>query len=268
MELQYHFIFKIVNGFSFYRIAIRAIYEPMKIVILGTGTSVPSLHRNSSSYLVITEKQKTLVDIGPSVVRRLLEFQYTTDDIDVIMLTHFHVDHTADLSTFLFACNYGIEPRTRPLMIIGGPGVHEFYRSLLRVYHWLSPKSYELTLKNILRYDLQLYDILIKTVPVNHNKESIGISIEKGKRVVFSGDTDYSKNLVKLAFKADLLITECSFPETKLKGHMNLDVLRKVVEEAQPQKVILSHLYPEWDVFKGVLHSPYLLAEDGMEIIL
>jgi ribonuclease BN (tRNA processing enzyme) len=184
------------------------------------------------------------------------------------MLTHFHVDHTADLSTFLFACNYGMNPRTRPLTIIGGPGIYKFYRSLLKVYHWLKPKSYELTMKNIINDELQHYDILIKTSPVNHNRESIGISIEEAKRVVFSGDTGYSNNLIKLAFKADLLITECSFPETKLKGHMNLDILGKVVKEAQPQKVILSHLYPEWDAFKGVLHSPYLLAEDGMEIIL
>jgi ribonuclease BN (tRNA processing enzyme) len=240
----------------------------MKVIILGTGTSVPSLRRSSSSYLVITERQKTLVDIGPSVVRRLLEHGYATNDIDLIVLTHFHVDHTADLSTFLFACNYGMDPRTRPLTIIGGPGVHKFYRSLLKVYRWLKPKSYELTLKNILSYELQLADIIVTTAPMNHNKESIGVSIEKKKRVVFSGDTDHSKNLIKLAFKADLLITECSFPETKLKGHMNLDVLEKVIKEAQPQKVILSHLYPEWDAFKGVLHSPYLLAEDGMEIIL
>jgi hypothetical protein len=49
---------------------------------------------------------------------------------------------------------------------------------------------------------------------------------------------------------------------------MNLNVLKKVVEKAQPERVIISHLYPEWDTFKGVLHSPYLLAEDGMEIVI
>jgi ribonuclease BN (tRNA processing enzyme) len=125
-----------------------------------------------------------------------------------------------------------------------------------------------LVLKNILNDELQLFDILVKTVRVNHNRESIGISIKKEKRVVFSGDTDYSKNLVKLAYKANLLIAECSFPETKLKGHMNLNVLDRVIKDASPERVIISHLYPEWDAFKGVLHSPYLLAEDGMEIIL
>ena len=240
----------------------------MKIIILGTGTSVPSLHRNSSSYLVMTEKQKILVDIGPSVVRRLLEKGYTVNDIDIIMLTHFHVDHTADLSTFLFACNYGINPRKKPLMIIGGPGIHKFYRSLTKVYRWVLPNAYELTLKNILPHELKLDDITIKTVPVNHNRESVGISIREKKRVVFSGDTDYSKNFVKLAFRADLLITECSFPVTKLKGHMNLAVLDRVIKAAQPERVIVSHLYPEWDTFKGILHKPCLLAEDGMKITL
>ena len=241
----------------------------MKIIVLGTGTSVPSLNRGSSAYLLVTDKQRILIDIGPSVVRRLLESGYTVNDIDVIMLTHFHVDHTADLSTFLFACNYGIETRTKPLTIFGGSGIHKFYRGLLNVYPWISPKLYQISLKSIYRGQEDANDLLISAAKVNHNSESIGISIvEKGKKVVFSGDTDYSRNLIKLAYKADLLVAECSFPERKVKGHMNLSVLKKVVEQAQPERVIISHLYPEWDTFKGTLYSPYLLAEDGLEITL
>jgi ribonuclease BN (tRNA processing enzyme) len=240
----------------------------MKIIILGTGTSIASLKRGSSAYLFITEGVKILIDIGPSVVRRLLEYGYVVNDIDAIMLTHFHVDHTADLSTFLFACNYGIMQRTKPLKVFGGPGIHKLYRGLLNVYPWISPKSYQITLKSIYQGQEKVNDVLVRAARVNHNKESIGISIEKGKKVVFSGDTDYSRNLMKLAYKADLLITECSFPERKVKGHMNLTVLERVVKEAQPERVIISHLYPEWDAFKGILYSPYLLAEDGLEITL
>jgi ribonuclease BN (tRNA processing enzyme) len=240
----------------------------MKIIILGTGTSVPSLNRSSSAYLVITEEQKMLVDIGPSVVRRLLEYGYPVNDIDLIMLTHFHVDHTADLSTFLFACNYGNESRTKPLRILGGPGIRKFYSGLLNIYPWIYPKSYQIKLKSIYKGQEEVNDVLVRAARVNHNKESIGISVEKRKKVVFSGDTDYSRNLIKLAYKADLLITECSFPERKVKGHLNLSVLEKMVKQAQPERVIISHLYPEWDTFKGVLYSPYLLAEDGLEITL
>ena len=44
----------------------------MKIRILGTGGAVPSLRRLSSAYLVSLSGGNMLIDVGPSVVRRLL----------------------------------------------------------------------------------------------------------------------------------------------------------------------------------------------------
>jgi ribonuclease BN (tRNA processing enzyme) len=238
----------------------------MKIRVLGTGTSVPSLQRCSSSYLVQTKRLNILVDVGPSIVRRLLEYGFTTRDIDAIVLTHFHVDHTADLSTFLFASNYDVEARTKPLTIIGGPGINDFFENLIKVYRWLTPKSYELFLREEGDCTLNLEDFVISVTRVEHNDESIAIRIEEHKSVTFSGDTDYTKNLVKLASGTDLLIAECSFPERKVDGHLNLETLQKIVDEANPKRVLISHLYPEWDDFSGILHAPYLLGEDGMEI--
>lgn len=238
----------------------------MNIRVLGTGTSVPSLQRCSSSYLVQTKRLNILVDVGPSIVRRLLEYGFTTRDIDAIVLTHFHVDHTADLSTFLFASNYDVEARTKPLTIIGGPGINDFFENLIKVYRWLTPKSYELFLREEGDCTLNLEDFVISVTRVEHNDESIAIRIEEHKSVTFSGDTDYTKNLVKLASGTDLLIAECSFPERKVDGHLNLETLQKIVDEANPKRVLISHLYPEWDDFHGVLHDPYLLGEDGMEI--
>ena len=238
----------------------------MKIRVLGTGTSVPSLQRCSSSYLAQTKRLNILIDVGPSIVRRLLEYGFTTRDIDAIVLTHFHVDHTADLSTFLFASNYDVEARTKPLTIIGGPGINDFFENLIKVYRWLMPKSYELFLREEGDCTLNLEDFVIAVTRVEHNDESIAIRIEEHKSVTFSGDTDYTKNLVKLASGTDLLIAECSFPERKVDGHLNLETLQKIVDEANPKRVLISHLYPEWDDFSGILHAPYLLGEDGMEI--
>jgi len=240
----------------------------MKLRCLGSGTSVPSLERSSSSYVVTLKRHRILIDIGPSVVRRLLEYGYKLNDIDIIMLTHFHVDHTADLSTFLFACNYGIEPRMEPLLIIGGPGVHTFYRRLARVYPWITPNNYELDIKSMSRDSVYLDDLCITTERMRHNRESIGIRMEEKKSITFSGDTDYTTRLERLAQGTDLLVVECSFPERKVKGHLNLPFLERLVAKANPKKVLISHLYPEWQLFRGVLQSPYLLAEDGMEIVV
>jgi ribonuclease BN (tRNA processing enzyme) len=238
----------------------------MKIKVLGTGTCVPSLQRSSSSYLVQTKQLNILIDVGPSVVRRLLEYGFTTRDIDVIVLTHFHVDHTADLSTFLFASNYDVEARTKELSVVGGDGLHDFYRGLLAVYPWLLPRSYEISLREMSKGTLNKGGLVVTTAQMDHNNESIGVRFEERKSVTFSGDTDYTKNLIKLASGTDLFIAECSFPERKVDGHLNLEILQKIVDEANPKRVIISHLYPEWDDFSGVLHAPYLLGEDGMEI--
>lgn len=110
--------------------------------------------------------------------------------------------------------------------------------------------------------------MMMETVPVKHRKESIGVKVQAAKTIAFTGDADYSASLVSLAKGADLLVSECSFPDLKVEGHLNLAVLQKVVKKAKPEQVILSHLYPEWERFRGVLQAPFLLAEDGLEITL
>lgn len=239
----------------------------IKIEFLGTGTSVPSLKRVSSSIFVTGGSVKILIDIGPSVLRRLLERKIDPHEIDIIFLTHFHVDHSGDLPAFLFSSNYGIEPRTRPLWIMGGPGIISFLKKLYSIYPWIVPKFYELQVLNILTQSAQFGGIRISSKRVNHNKESVAIRIDGVKSFVFSGDTDYSRNLIDLSSGVDLLIAECSFPTRKVKGHLNLETLKRIVSKCNPKEVIITHLYPEWDNF-DFKDLPYKVAFDGMEVTL
>ena len=238
----------------------------MKLKILGTGTATPSLERLSSSYLLLTNWGTILIDIGPSVVRRLLEYGYGVNDVDMIVLTHFHPDHTVDLATFLFASNYGEETRETPLRLLGGKGLERFFRNFVRLYRWLAPNKYELALTSLPQGALHLDGVSVTTCRVNHNPESIGLRVDETASIVFTGDTGYARDLVTLATGADLLVAECSFPERKIRGHLNLAALQRIVREARPNQVILSHLYPEWDVFRGVLSAPLLLGVDGLEL--
>jgi ribonuclease BN (tRNA processing enzyme) len=242
----------------------------MKLRILGTGTATPSLQRASSSYLLSTTWGTILVDIGPSVVRRLLEYGHTTDDVDMIVLTHFHPDHTVDLATFLFASSYGDITRKKPLILLGGRGLEGFYEDFVRLYRWLSPVGYDLILKSLPVGEWSVGEVSIRTSKSNHNPESIALRVAEGKSgtksIVFTGDTDFSKEVVALAARADLMVSECSFPERKVQGHLNLADLQRIVKEARPGQVVLSHLYPDWEAFDGVLHAPLLLGVDGLEI--
>lgn len=239
----------------------------MRIRFLGTGSCVPSLRRNPASILIEADK-RVLVDIGPSTVRRLLEFGYTVRDIDAIILTHFHVDHSSDLPAFLFASNFDLTPRNHPLLLLGGRGVKTFVHNLILVYPWIKPRTYSMSVRSLGR-PLAMSSISIDAMPVNHNRESMAIRLKEGDKVlVISGDTDFSKNLIRLARGCDLLIAECSFPERKVEGHMNLQVLSSIVQKAEPKRVMITHLYPEWEEYEKPLPPPFLIAEDGMEVDL
>jgi len=239
----------------------------VKIRMLGTGGAVPSLRRLSSAYFLSLSRGNMLIDVGPSVVRRLLEFGRFVNDVDIIVLTHFHPDHAVDLSTFLFTCNFGGEERQRPLFLCGGRGVKRFYNLSLRLYPSIAPKSYDLTVRTLARGRCTVGGVSLFTTPMVHREESIAVRVEEGgKSVVFSGDTDESPALAQLAADADLLVVECSFPDRKMQGHLDLQTLLPLVAEAKPKQVVLTHLDPEWELYRAPLPAPLILGEDGMEI--
>jgi ribonuclease BN (tRNA processing enzyme) len=241
----------------------------VKIRILGTGGATPSLRRLSSSCLVSTSAGNILIDVGPSVVRRLLEFGCDPNDVDIVVLTHFHPDHSVDLATLLFAYSYGERKREKDLLLIGGRGIGPFFRRLSRLYPWVVPVGYRLAIKALTQGTAAWGQTSLSTAHTLHREESIGVRIEeRGKSFVFSGDAEYSPALVALADAADLLVAECTFPEEKVPGHLNLAALLKIVEEAKPRRVIMSHLSPQWEEFHGALPAPLLLGEDGLSIDL
>jgi ribonuclease BN (tRNA processing enzyme) len=239
----------------------------VKIKLLGTGSSVPSRNKLPSSCIVQTDKGNLLIDIGPSIVRRLVEYGYSLNDIDIIILTHFHPDHTVDLATFLFNCNYGEPQRIKPLLVIGGKGIKKFMVRLRRLYPWVKPIQYELSVKTLPKGRRMMNEISIETVSVEHREESIAVRIEEnGKSFVYSGDTDYSPSMAILAQRADVVVVECTFPVQKEKGHLNLATLSKMMAHIQSKQVVLTHLDPEWDTYRAPLPAPFVLGEDGMEI--
>jgi ribonuclease BN (tRNA processing enzyme) len=249
----------------------------MKITILGSGTCVPSLTRSSCALLAETGGDKLLFDIGPGVMRRLLEAGAGIHDISHVFLSHFHPDHTGELVSFLFANKYPDENQRKiPLTLCGGKGFTNFFRQLKSIYtEWidLSGKLRLLELTAIGRDARQFDNFKLETIPVNHREESIAYKIisPDSTTMVYSGDTDYSENLISLAENADLFVCECALPDPlKVIGHLTPSLAGKIAHEARVKKLVLTHFYPECDgadieaqcrkTYSGLL----VLAEDLM----
>ena len=252
----------------------------MTVTILGSGTCVPSLVRSSCSAMITTGNARILLDCGPGTMRRLLEAGSSIHDITHLFLSHFHPDHSSELVPFLFATKYpNRRSRSRPLTIVAGRGFLEFFNGLKIVYrNWIDIGE---QLKTIIEMDTvgtetrRFADFTLISTPMAHNDESIAYRVEdsKNRSVVYSGDTDYTENLVNLARSADLLICESALPDSlHAKGHLTPSLAGKMAAKAAVRKLVLTHFYPECDEAdlaaecRKTYDGPLVLAEDLMAI--
>ena len=256
--------------------------DKLSVTILGSGTCVPSLKRSSCSVLMKAGDNILLFDSGAGTMRRLLEAGIEIYDVSFVFFSHFHPDHTGELASFLFSNKYPDEGRRRiPLTLAAGRGFLKFFENLKGVYgHWIEPNPGLLSIVEFdtIRGDAHRYEnFSVETQPMEHNPESIAYRItgSGGASVVYSGDTDFSDNLITLSKNADLLICESALPdELKVKGHLTPSQAGEIASRANVGKLILTHFYPECDgadiekECRKTYAGPLILAEDLMEIEL
>ncbi len=247
-----------------------------ELIILGSGTGIPSLKRRAPGLLLLSENSNILIDSGSGTLCRMLEAEITYRDIDLLLYTHIHPDHISDLVPILFACKYTDLPREKEMVCIGGPGFKRHFEKLKKIYgSWIDPPTYSLSIKEISEKPILYRDMNIFSKPMAHIPESVGFRIElkDGKTVAVSGDTDYCRNIVDLAFGVDLLLLECSFPdEKKVEGHLTPSLAGRIGSESRCKKLLLTHLYPicdQYDILKQcrqVYQGELILGEDLMKV--
>jgi ribonuclease BN (tRNA processing enzyme) len=223
-----------------------------------------------------------LFDSGAGTIKRLLEAETSIFDVSFVFYSHFHPDHTGELVPFLFANKYPDGTRRHiPITFVAGKGFAAFYNKLKMIYgSWieLAPGLVNIVeLDNNARDTCSFDGFMVESLPVEHNEESIAyrITSPNGISVVYSGDTDYSHNLVNLARNADLLICESAHPdELKVKGHLTPSLAGEIASLANVRKLVLTHFYPECDLVdiekqcRKTFVGPLILAEDLMRIDL
>jgi len=267
----------------------------MKLTILGSGTAAPRLSRNMAGYLLEIANKKILFDSGAGTIRQLLELKVNLLDIDDIFYTHLHNDHINDLGAIIWSNNYGMK-RKKPLNIYGPKEFKKYFKMLMDRILKPTKLNYSINVKemwnnSIIKMPLneknnEKYpinkksnkknknNIVIKSVKSKHTDASVSYRIEYGnKSIVYSGDTDYSNEIIKLSKNADLLILECSNPDgRKVKGHLTPSLCGRIATKAKVKKLVLTHFYPDADKVdvKGQCSKEFngkiILAKDFMKI--
>jgi ribonuclease BN (tRNA processing enzyme) len=249
----------------------------VELIVVGSGTGVPSLRRGSPCLAVKAAGRLLVLDLGSGSLRALLGLGLNFSAIDVLALTHLHPDHVGDLIPFLFATRYSLGyTRREPFRLLAARGFARFHQRLNEVFAgWVEPPPGLLDLRELAPDgpdEVREKGLVIKSAPTNHTDGSLAFRVEaEGRSLVYSGDTDESDSLVDLARGADLLVLEAASP-VKVPGHLTPAEAGRLAARAGVGRLLLTHFYPPCDevdvVALAAQEFPREIrrAEDGLRL--
>jgi ribonuclease Z len=238
-----------------------------KVTLLGTGTPIPDPDRFGPSTLVEAGNQKLLFDAGRGVPIRVRQLGFREGKIDVLVLTHYHSDHTTGIPDIWLTGWLG-NTRQEPFRLIGPVGAKSLMANLESAYaldikirledEKLPPEGIATVVEEFEK-DGVVYDedgVKVIAFTVDHGaaiKPAVGYRIEyKGRAVVISGDTRYDQNVIKYGTGVDLLIHEVCIARPELLSnpfvqrvvdhHTSPREAGQVFSLAKPKLAVYSHL--------------------------
>ena len=153
----------------------------LEVCLLGTGGTVPLPQRWLTSCLVRCQGSVLLIDCGEGTQIAMHEQKLSCRQIDTILLTHFHADHTAGLPGLLLTM--AKSERTEPVTIIGPEGLKEFLDGVFAIARYVPFDIRYAELKD----DEVSFDsgiLHIKAFALKHSVRTYGyeISLDRGRR--------------------------------------------------------------------------------------
>jgi ribonuclease BN (tRNA processing enzyme) len=222
----------------------------MRLTTIGTGTAAPSRGRVQSGHLVEAGAVRLLMDCGSGVASRMADLRVEWQAITHLAITHFHADHVVDLPTLLYAWRYGqLPPRSAGLDIIGPVGTVRLLSRFAGVFgDGLLSLGFPISVRELAPGDAVdlASDVRLRCLKVPHTEESVAYSVEQGgRRIVYTGDTGPDEALGTWAAGCDVLLAECSLPESMaIATHLTPSQCGALGAAAEPGVLALTHFYP------------------------
>jgi ribonuclease Z len=205
-----------------------------RVTLLGTGVPTPRADRFGPSTLIEAGSRKLLIDAGRGTTIRLNQIGVPMGEIDALLLTHYHSDHTSGIPDLWLTgwLQSHFARRTTPFHVIGPTGAQTLMSGLEMAYRrdieiriadeQLPPEGVAVVVDEF-NQDGVVFDqdgVRVLAFEVDHGAAitpAYGYRVEyDGRVVVISGDTRYNENVIRYGEGADLLIHEVAIVRPEL----------------------------------------------------
>jgi ribonuclease BN (tRNA processing enzyme) len=244
----------------------------MRLRFVGCGDAFGSGGRNNTCFHLTGERVNLLIDCGATSLPAMKRLEIVRNDIELVLITHFHGDHFAGLPFFLLDAQFS--RRTKPLVIAGPQGIEARLTQVMEALFENSSKTqqkFELSFVTLSPEQTESFGaVSVMPYPVVHGDSGgpfLGYRIEaEGRVIAYSADTEWSETLIPLAREADLFIAEAYTYDKLVKNHLSLAALQAHLDEIKPKRLILTHMGD--DMLSRLETLPHTAAHDGMSIDL
>jgi ribonuclease BN (tRNA processing enzyme) len=229
------------------------------LILLGTGTCQIEHERRASSVLLELAGTYVLFDCGHGVLQRLLEVGVQHNQIDHIVLSHFHPDHVSDLVPFLQAGAWSKRnPRTTDIHIYGPAGVKRVIAGLMDVFgaNSFQQPSYSVIVHEEVEghFDIGPQRFAFISLPPAGNH---GLRFTwHGRTYALTGDSYFHSQEITFLKDVDLAIIDS--------GHIEDSEIVKLAQSSHAKHIVCSHLYREIDA----AHLQMLARQGGYEGVI
>lgn len=210
------------------------------LTLLGTGTCQIECERRASSVLLELDGMPILFDCGHGIVQRLLEVGLQQNQVNSIVLSHFHPDHVSDLVPLLHAGAWSKRhPRKSDLHIYGPVGLQNLIQGLVNIFgeHSFKQPDYSIVLHELTQEHFLIgpYRFDSVSLPPAGNR---GLRfIWNGKHYAITGDSYFHDEEIAFLKNVDLAIIDS--------GHIEDEEIVRLAAASQARTIVCSHLYRE-----------------------
>lgn len=247
----------------------------MRVVFVGTGDAFGTGARAHTCFRLDAGGRTVLVDLGASAILGWRKLGFSFNDVDAIVLSHLHGDHFGGLP-FLFLESQYVSGRTKPLEIVGPPGLRARLAMAMEAFFPGSTGAqwrFQWTAREIgPGVDFEIAGFSGRTAQVHHPAGSPATAVRLtagGKIFAYSGDTSWTEALVDISRDADLFVCECYGATPFAPGHMDWETLKAKLPELSVKRVRVTHMSAGAlaivDQMRAVGVEP---AEDGLVLDL
>lgn len=243
----------------------------MHLKFFGTRGVFPTSEQ-MISFLVTCENGKILLDAGStSIFSGSNEYK----NLDYILLTHHHNDHTAMLPHLVLARLFHKQPNEhdKPLNIISPEPITDILQTMgIEKLSIIQHSTY---------VPVSILGINLEYIETEHSRKNYCYKLTTNTHsLVYTGDTTYFPELAEFCKGVDLLVCEASYEDrnsqyAKLWGHMTPKMVAELIDKANPKTTILTHFVEmEGALFAKAIrtylnrNTKIIYATEGLEIHL